>query len=296
MTTNHDHDDRHDVLTQALTDLDAAPPTQLTAAEQARADAALARILDTDRTTTPAPTLPIGSRRQRRLARGVLLVAAALALTLVISMSGLIGGGTAYASWTARPAQLPIAEQEELAEQCRGYLTDPSGPETPGIPTAPDLRASELVVADTRGDWSYVVLSGADGLEATCLIEERSGFSIFPWASGTAAGSFGFVAPPPPAADRIIGTGLMATSADEGSYWSTEGHVGSDVAAVQIVTDAGTTIDATVTAGRFAAWWPERVSLGDTDGLAHVRYRITLTDGTVIGPLSYDDIGPASTG
>lgn len=294
MNTNHDA--RPDLITQALTDLDAAPPAQLTAEEQARADAALARILDTDRTTTPAPALPIGLRRPRRLARGVLLVAAALALTLVISMSGLIGAGTAYASWTARPAQLPIAEQEKLAEQCRGYLTEPPGPEMPGVPTAADLRASELVVADTRGDWTYVVLSGADGLEASCLIEERSGFSIFPWASGTAAGSFGFTAPPPPAADQIIGTGLMATAADEGSYWATEGQVGRDVAAVQIVTDAGTTIDATVTAGRFAAWWPERLHLADTDVPAQVRYRITLTDGTVIGPLSYDDIGPASAG
>lgn len=292
MTTprTHDHDD---LLAQAITDLDAAPPVALTDDQRARADDTLARILAAQPSAVPGPVASI-TRRPRRLGRGILLVAAVLALTLVISMSGLVGGGTAYASWTARPHQLPLAEQEELAQQCRDILTGPPGaPVAPGIPTDADLRDADLVLADSRGDWTYVVLSGKNGLEATCLVDEGSRFlGVIPRA-GSAAGSYGFLVIPTPADDEIVGSGLMATSSDEGSYWATEGHVGSHVAGVEILTLTGAVIDATVTNGRFAAWWPERMGVDDAGGMEQVSYRVTLTDGTVLGPLSYDDISHA---
>lgn len=281
------------LLTQALTDLDAAPPAALTREQQDRADETLATILGAAAGPAPTPVVPLTTRPRRRLGRGILLVAAALALTLVISMSGLIGGGTAYASWTARPAQLPITAQEDLAQRCRDYLGHPPGaPEGPGIPTNADLQGTDLVLADTRGDWSYVVLRGANSLEATCLIDDSSGWSILPGRASASAGSYGFIDTPTPAADEVFGTSLMGMSADEGSYWTTEGHVGSNVRSVQIVTDSGMTIDATLTGGRFAAWWPERVTVDDAGGLAQVRYRITLADGTVLGPLTYGEINP----
>ena len=282
---------------QALTDLDAAPPAALTTEQQRRADATLATILSAREDTSPAPVVPMTTRSRRHLGRGILLVAAALALTLVISMSGLIGGGTAYASWTARPTQLPISQQEELAQRCRDYLADPPGaPQGEGIPTSADLQGTDLVLAATRGDWSYVVLRGANSLEATCLIDDSGGWSILPGRASASAGSYGFIDTPTPAADEVFGTSLMGMSADEGSYWTTEGHVGSNVRSVQIVTDSGTTIDATLTGGRFAAWWPERVTVDDAGGLAQVRYRITLADGTVLGPLTYGEITPEPTG
>lgn len=294
-----------DLIILTLTDLDAAPPAARTPQQRLRADDTLARILDSHPLSIKGPAPVTGrageprgrrrSRRARQLTRGVLLVAAALALTLVISTSGIIGGSPAYASWTAVPTPHPAAEQERIAQECRDQLSQGAAQENEDdIPTAADLQASDLVVADSRGAWSYVLLGGANGLHATCLVEESESrtLGVFPRAK-SAAGSYGFMSDlPEPAPDEIIGTGLMAMGAPEGSYWSTDGYVGSEVATVSVLTAGGTRVEATVTDGRFAAWWPERESLGPDDGLDAVTYLITLKDGTELPGVDYDGIGP----
>lgn len=280
--------DRDSLTTAVLRTLDAAPTTPLTAEQQARADEMLERILAQDPRDTAVPRRR-GTRRA--LPRVLLLVAAAAALALVVSVTGVLGGGTAYASWTARPTLLPSDAQAEVAQTCREELaTGATG--TDGSPSAEQLLATDLVLADTRGDHSYVVLSGADGLEATCLIERSFAFGLF-GRSGSMAGAYGFVTPPAPAGGRIVGTGLMAMGGSgEGSAWSTEGHVGADVARVTVITDGGIEVETTVTNGRFAAWWPDRETIDDRGGLATVRYVVTLTDGTVLPAQTYDEIAP----
>ena len=212
-------------------------------------------------------------------------------MAVIVSAGGLLGGGTAYASWSARPTLLASAEREALAGGCRDYLAE-SADGRHGSPTARQIQESGLVLADTRGDWSYVLLSGAEGLEASCLIERPRGRLGPPISS--AAGSYGFVGRATPASDEIAGSGLMVMSTDEGSYWSTDGWVGADVRSVRIVTGGGAEIEATVTGDRFAAWWPDRLGLDSSpaeDPLADVRYVVTLRDGTVRGPVSYEQIG-----
>lgn len=283
-TIRPDHDD---LLDAALSTLDAAPAAPLTAQEQTRADATVGRILSATPRHTDAP------RRHRRssgITRVALLAAAAAALALVVSVTGVLGGDTAYASWTARPTVLPVAEQEDLARQCREYLSPVPGAGGEGIPTEADVQAARLVVADSRGAWSYVVLSGEGGFEATCLIEEARGIAGLIHGVSSAAASYGFVTPPVPAVDGIVGTGLMSMGTDEGSAWSTEGHVGADVTAVTVLTGSATEVEATVTRGRFAAWWPERVTVDESRGLEGVRYVVTLRDGTVLPPRTYEDI------
>lgn len=283
-TSLPDHDLR---TTQALADLDAAPPVPLTPEQRLRADQTLARILATAPGSERAPRR---SRASRVAPRAVLLVAAAAALALVVSVTGVLGGGTAYASWTARPTTLPSAEQAEVAQECRDELAG-GATGMDGTPTAEQLLATDLVLADTRGAYSYVVLSGADGLEATCLVERGRFLGLIPRA-GSMAGSYAFVTPPSPQAGTIVGTGLMAMGGAEGSAWSTEGHVGSGVAAVTVLTESGLEVETTVTNGRFAAWWPDRGTIDDIGGLAQVRYVVTLADGTVLPPQSYDEIAP----
>lgn len=279
--------DRDPLVDAALSTLDAAPAAPLTPQQEARADDTLARIL-----ATPASErVPQRSPRSRVPARALLLVAAASVLALVASVTGILGGGTAYASWTARPSVLPSAQQEELAQQCRDYLS-PGATGQDGTPYAADLQAADLVVADTRGQWSYVVLSGAAGLEATCLVEEARGLRHLLPGVGSSAGSYGFIAIPTPGPREIIGSGLMAMSNDEGSAWSTEGHLGGDVVAVTVLTETGLEVEATVVNGRFAAWWPQRETVDDTHGLGGVRYVATLRDGTVLPARSYDEIAP----
>ena len=295
MNVRHDHDD---LLTRALSDLDAAPHQELSPDQRRRAEQRLESIL----ATTPTASATSGRAPARRvgLRRGLRplgLVAAALALTLAVSLSGLFGtGGTAYASWTAVPTPHPPAEQERIAQECRDQLsqTAAQGQNEDGIPSAADLQASDLVVADSRGAWSYVLLGGANGLHATCLVEESESrtLGVFPRAK-SAAGSYGFMANlPEPDPREIIGTGLMAMGAPEGSYWSTDGYIGTEVAAVSVLTADGTRVEATVTGGRFAAWWPQRGSLDAQNRLAAVTYLVTLEDGTELPAVDYDGIGP----
>ena len=279
--------DRDHLVDAALSTLDAARPAPLTAEQQDRADRALAQILAT---TPHSDGAHRPGRRARAVPRAVLLVAAAAAVAAVVSVTGVLGGGTAYASWTARPTLLPSSEQAEVAQKCREELAGGADGAW-GTPTAARLLGTDLVLADTRGDYSYVVLSGADGLEATCLVERGRFLGIIPRA-GSMAGSYGFLTPPAPADDRSVGTGLMAMGGAEGSAWSTEGHVGADVARVTVITDSGTEVETTVTNGRFAAWWPDRETIDDTGGLAQVRYVVTLTNGSVLPARTYDEIAP----
>ena len=284
-----DRSQRDTLTTAALRTLDPAPAAPLTAEEQSRADGLLERILAQEPRDTPVPR-----RRgpRRAVPRVLVLAAAAVALALVVSATGVLGGGTAYASWTARPTVLPVAEQEDLARQCREYLSPVPGAGGEGIPTEADVQAARLVLADSRGAWSYVVLSGDGGFEATCLVEEARGIRRLLPGVSSAAASYGFLTPPTPASDAIVGTGLMSMSTDEGSAWSTEGHVGGDVAAVTVLTGSGTEVQATVTQGRFAAWWPERLTVDESRGLEGVRYVVSLRDGTVLPAQTYDEIAP----
>ena len=277
--------DRDHFVDAALSTLDAAPAASLTPQEEARADATLERVVAAP-VRADAPR-----RRSTRVTRVMLLAAAAAVLALVVSVTGVLGGGTAYASWTARPTPLPTGQQAEVAQECREELaTGATG--TDGAPSAEELLSTDLVLADTRGDHSYVVLSGAGGLEATCLIERGVALGLFGW-SGSMAGSYGFATPPSPSAGEIVGTGLMAMGGSgEGSAWSTEGHVGAEVAGVTVLTGSDTAVETTLVGGRFAAWWPDRESVDDSGGLAKVRYVVTLRDGTVLPPLTYDEIAP----
>ena len=283
-TSLPDHDLR---TTQALADLDAAPPAPLTPEQRLRADQTLARILATTPVCDPAAQ---PGRRARAVPRALLLVAAAAAQAAVVSVTGVLGGGTAYASWTARPTLLPSSEQAEVAQECREELARGADGAW-GTPSAAQLLGTDLVLADTRGDYSYVVLSGGDGLEATCLVERGRFLGLMP-RGGSMAGSYAFVTPPSPQAGTIVGTGLMAMGGAEGSAWSTEGHVGAGVAAVTVLTESGLEVETTVTNGRFAAWWPDRGTIDDVGGLAQVRYVVTLADGTILPPQSYDEIAP----
>lgn len=294
MNTRHDHDD---LLTRALTDLDAAPHRELSPEQLQRAEQHLEVILGgtpmADRRLAPGRGQAAAPRHGRRSTRPLVLVAAALAVSLGISLSGLFGtGGTAYASWTAVPTPHPAAEQEKLAQECRDSLAQGAG-QTAGTPTAADLQATDLVVADSRGSWSYVLLSGANDLEATCLVEEDDRLlGIFP-RSSSAVGAYALLSGlPEPEPQQIIGTGLMSMAGSEGSYWSTEGRVGSDVAAVSVLSATGTRIEATVTGGRFAAWWPQREDLDAGGAPDSVRYVVTLTDGTELPAVDFDGIAP----
>ena len=104
------------VITATLRHLDPASRTDLTKAELERADAAFARIVATpsDDPVTVEPDRP--HRRRSRL-----LVAAGLAGAVGAAIPGLLllGGGTAYGSWTPTPEPLTDVAAARAAATCR---------------------------------------------------------------------------------------------------------------------------------------------------------------------------------
>lgn len=263
-----------DLRDRALQDLDAAPATTLTTSERERADATFARIV-----ATPAPSGAPEPRRPAPRRWGRLLVPVALAGVAGATVPALLLGGSAFGSWTQVPEPLSGAARADAAASCRvGF----------------GVRAGdgEVVVADERGGWTYVLLSGPR-LEASCLMANDL---VAGSASGPRRAGFmgGWTADPSPApelaADGIVGHGAEGTMPvdrpwplPDGEEWvaSVEGFVGRDVAAVTVRTSDGPAVEASVEHGRFAAWWPSfEPSREHPDALAGLTYTVTLADGT----------------
>lgn len=259
-------------LDAALRDLDPAHATALTEAERERADATLARILATPAREPAAEPRGRPRRRRRRL-----LVPVALAGVLGVAGPSLLGG-SAFGSWTSTPETLTGSARAEAAATCRASfgVTD---------------RAQQVVIADRRGEWTYVLLTGARA-ELSCLMDEdlvgRRG------ATGDVGfmGSYGQGAGRTPDVSRsgIKGYGGVGAMPVDG-WWpftddeewinQVEGFVGVDVTGVTVHTRAGTDVEASVAGGRFAAWWPAPKPSSehpDSDGVS--TYTVTLVDGT----------------
>ncbi|NYI44348.1 hypothetical protein BJ993_001428 [Nocardioides aromaticivorans] len=227
------------LMTAAVRQLDPAPPAELTDAQRERADAMFARIV-----ATPAeggvPVEPVRPRRRRRLLVGLGLASA----TGVAVPALLVGGGGAYGSWTPEPETLTGTAAARAGDVCRTSHA------------FPDAR-ERVVVAERRGEWTYVLLSGPAG-EATCLMPEEMVERGVRSVDDDYFGSYDADPPAAPvvAAGDIEETGAMSGSTDEGWFTWTAGFVGKDVTAVTVHTSSGLDIEASVVGNRFAAWWP----------------------------------------
>lgn len=228
------------LLTAALRQLDAAPASDLTEAERSRADAAFARIV-----ATPAgdavPAEPGRPRRRRRR----LLAGLGLAGAAGVAVPALfVGGGGAYGSWTPTPETLTGVAAARAGDACRASHA------------FPDER-ERVVVAERRGEWTYVLLTGPEG-EATCLMPDELVARGVRSVHDDYFGSYNAGPPAPPVVgpDDLEDTGAMSGSTDEGWFTWTAGYVGSDVTGVTVHTSGGLDIEASVVGNRFAAWWP----------------------------------------
>ena len=251
------------VITAALRDLDPAPESELTEAERTRADAAFANILATP-VDGAVPVEPIAPRRRRTR---LLVTAGVAAAGTAVAVPGLLlGGGTAYGSWTPTPEALTAGSAAAAATTCRAAL---------GVPD----QGEHVALAERRGDWTYVLLSGPDA-ETTCLMPNDL-VGQDPAAREDFFGTSSADAPAAPTLrpDRIDETTSMDGSTDEGWFTWTEGYVGSDVAGVTVHTSSGLDVEASVRGDRFAAWWPsvEQDSQHPSESWS---YTLHLSDGT----------------
>jgi hypothetical protein len=270
-----------DLTTQALRDLDAAGLTELTEAERDRADAMFARIVAAPADASvdaPFPVTP-GRRRRRRLLTGVGLAGAAGVAVPAL----LFSGGSAFASWTATPEPLTDAGAAVAAATCRTHM---------GMPD----RGERIVIAEQRGGWTLVTMAGPEA-EFTCLMADDTADQDTRQGDGVvmAAGG-GPSAAPTVARDDIVETTSMggAIHDDEFVPWAddrdwfiwAEGYVGSDVTGVMVRTASGMEIEASVSDGRFAAWWPAGEVDSDNPEVngGGWTYTLTLADGSTRVP------------
>jgi len=265
------------MTTAALRDLDPAPRTALTDEELERADATFARILATPR----HDQVPEESDRPRRRRSQLLVPLGLLGAAGAAVPALLLGGGSAFASWTPKPQPLTAAAATEAATTCRTVLEVPD-------------QGEPVVIAERRGGWTYVLIAGPQA-EGFCLMPDDLVGHQDP-ADHRQEGFFGGyttdpVEAPTPPRDRIVETenmagsvptpGLWLFSNDGGWFSSVEGYVGSDVTGVTVHTPVGTDVEASVASGRYAAWWPsDRPSSENLEVMGAWTYTVTFADGS----------------
>lgn len=246
MTGNQDID-------SLLRSLDAADHRRPADTRRARAD--LQRIRSTDpaparqhptTSTIPGRRRPPGStaRAARRAAVAAGMVAAATA--------GLTG-----------------QERTSAAAECRASQQD-----TGGGMYAGDVDTAELAIAERRGAWTTVVLTGTDGFSAMCITDDSA--SLFNKGMiGSVGKPAGYAAPGPRELTATdLGTGTMSA----GNISLAAGSAGSEVVGVIYRSRAREKVTATVSQGRFALWLPgNELQNAATNG---IEVEVTYRDGT----------------
>lgn len=256
------------------------PASRPAEAGNPRARADLQRILDADpsadhqrqlqssasgRKSRPSKT----TRNVRRfvLAGGVLAVTAG-----VVALPAVTGGDAAFASWTRVPQGMSASERADAADSCRGRQLDGAG-----AGYADQLDHARLAIAERRGVWTTVILAGAREFSALCVTDDSSHMFGF----GTdMIGSVGTPSPyvTPGPRDLIamsLGNGTMSA----GDISLAAGPAGRDVIGVVYHSRTHGNVDATVSGGYFALWFPGD-ELKDASSSNPVEVEVTYRDGS----------------
>lgn len=245
-----------------LRSLDPAPDHVDTAAPRARAD--LERILATDPGSDPAATdARRTSPRLAAAAAAVLVIGAGVAL-----VPSLTGSDPAYATWTAAPTKVSGSALPGVADACRDAQAGGAGSDH-----RRELAASTAAVAERRGAWTLVLLSGDDGFSALCITDESR--PLF-------RSSFGYVGATPDSAagaERPIRADTLGVGSIDGRELSVAvGTVSDDVSAVTYTSAEYGAVAASVSGGHFAFWLPgDELTDASQDG---VEVELTRRDGT----------------
>jgi hypothetical protein len=245
-----------DLLTLVRSLDPADPPALAPGGEGPRAAADLARIL------TAAPE-PAPRRRPTRV-----LGAAAAAVTAVaggiVLLPSVVGGDAAFASWSPQPREVVgSAARAEAAGTCREQLDDAAA-------DGAALDRAVPAIAERRGDWTLVLLSGAGGFSGLCITDDSR--RLF----DDMIGSVGAADVPAPGGRGVTATDLGTGSLDAGDLSLVAGLAGDDVVGVTYDSAAHGPVEASLGEGRFALWFP-----GDelADG-GPVSLEVTYADGS----------------
>ncbi|MFB6721136.1 hypothetical protein ACFCV3_13285 [Kribbella sp. NPDC056345] len=229
-----------------------------------RARATLERIIATD----PVPDRP--HRLRRPMVRAVVATAAVAigaAAVLLPREGGPFPNGDAYAGWTAQPAGMSAKQQSKAVAECRESLKDMDE----------QVDRTDVAIAERRGAWAMVILTGPDQFEANCLTHvgpgrNRSGFGHVGGPGRAMAG---------PRDIAVSGMGA-AGGGSMGYVTVADGRIGSDIVGMTYTSPTRGVVKATVANGYFAFWLPGREFEGDKPVPVRVTYRNGTSAATTI--------------
>ncbi|HEX3979398.1 MAG TPA: hypothetical protein VHW96_24210 [Solirubrobacteraceae bacterium] len=211
-----------------------------------------------------ADELPAGARARVRaleyrprtrdlrppVAAGVLTTAAAAAAAVALIDLG-PQAPAAFAGWSATPTRASAAQVAGATADCSSRLHafstgSAKAMRNAGIKDLPTISQMSPVLTDTRGPFTFVIYSGANGANGTCIsgpqftsLSTRSGGGVPALPAGKIAPSF------------------EAHTAHAGDAYSfVEGHAGAGVTAATLVLSDGSHVQTTIQSGWLVAWWP----------------------------------------
>lgn len=237
----------------------------------------LQRILDADPSLDHLrqPELSSSGRRSRpakttRTGRRVALAGGVLAVTAgVVALPAVTGGDQAFASWTRVPQEISASERADTAASCRQHHQDGAG-----AGYADQLDNAQPAIVDRRGVWTTVVLAGTRGFSAMCVTDDSSHLFAKD-VIGSVGTPTGYL---PPGPRDLIATDLGTGTMNAGDISLAAGTAGPDVIEVVYHSRTHGNVDATVSGGHFALWFPGDELL---DASSHgVEVEVTYRDGS----------------
>lgn len=211
-------------------------------------DAMLARIRSRARGARPGDVAHLVPRARSRPARRIAMGAAALsAITAIALVLTLVQGGPqAYASWVAQPTL--------VSADTAGAMCPAEDPGPPPIPLEP-------VLAERRGEYTFVVLAG-ENVFWECLIS-TAGDELYIAAQGAESAS-------PDALELGAAPTLVLNPGEpwapqdgEGPVTTVMGLASDGVTGVRVTTTDGVSAEAAVVDGWWSVWFPGEVEIAD---------------------------------
>jgi hypothetical protein len=195
------------------------------------------------------------------------LVAAATAILVVLP--SVSGGDPAFATWTAAPSGMTERERADAAAECRESKKGVGD----GM-YAQDVAAAAVAIAERRGAWTTVILTGEGGFSAMCITDDSAYFFTKSMIGSVGKSTDIANRGPRELTATALGTGTMGA----GKISLAAGIVGSEVVGVSYRSRAHEDVAATVSYGHFALWLPgAELQDASTDG---VNVDVTYKDGT----------------
>jgi hypothetical protein len=156
----------------------------------------------------------------------------------------------ALAAWTARPTSADPAQISAAEAHCAPSVGDVGAPQpAPGDKQGPTLAGGPWspVLVDTRGDLTLALYSGDGTATMACLASPT-----FVWLNPIDTSG------EPPVTDNTASLDEVTIRGTAGDvYTIAVGRSGSAVTGVGLQRVDGSVVTATVSDGRFLAWWPE---------------------------------------